>query len=183
MPKFWISVYILKMALREAMFPLSLLTSNFVVKANIRLHSGLFSVCLQQSLYGRAIEFKLLAWSSIAQSVCEWTFSLLAVGGHSVCCRFGSRDPLGSKPAFGRGRQLVSFPFENRLPVPEHRNNVCMYVCMNVCVYVCVLCTYHVFLSTFRVVWNCVGDINTSGIEQETWLTNNYQVFSLCIMI
>ena len=39
----------------------------------------------------------------------------------------------GSNPAFSRGTQLVSFRFEYRLPVPEHRNwqqNVCMYVCM-----------------------------------------------------
>ena len=29
---------------------------------------------------------------------------------------------LGSNPAFSRGTQLVSFRFEYRLPVPEHRN-------------------------------------------------------------
>ena len=37
----------------------------------------------------------------------------------------------GSNPAFSRGRQLVSFRFENRLPVPEHRNyqqQRCIYV-------------------------------------------------------
>ena len=28
----------------------------------------------------------------------------------------------GSNPAFSRGTQLVSFRFEYRLPVPEHRN-------------------------------------------------------------
>ena len=31
-------------------------------------------------------------------------------------------ETMGSNPAFSRGRQLVTFPFENRLPVPEHRN-------------------------------------------------------------
>ena len=31
-------------------------------------------------------------------------------------------ETLGSNPAFSRGRQLVSFRFEYRLPVPEHRN-------------------------------------------------------------
>ena len=36
------------------------------------------------------------------------------INGHSVCWRFGSRDP-GSNPAFSRGRQLVSFRFENLL--------------------------------------------------------------------
>ena len=29
---------------------------------------------------------------------------------------------LGSNPAFSRGTQLVSFRFEYRLPVPEHRD-------------------------------------------------------------
>ena len=29
----------------------------------------------------------------------------------------------GSNPAFSRGTQLVSFRFEYRLPVPEHRNS------------------------------------------------------------
>ena len=41
---------------------------------------------------------------------------------HSVCWRLGFRAPLGSNPALSRGRQLVSFRFEYRLPVPEHRN-------------------------------------------------------------
>ena len=53
-----------------------------------------------------------LAWSSIAQSVCQRAFSLLEIGLHR---------PSGSNPAFSRGRQLVSFRFENRLPGPEHR--------------------------------------------------------------
>ena len=153
---------------------------------------------------GRAVEFKFLAWSSIAQSVCQRAFSLLAIwylGSrvqilHSaeehnlspfdlniacLCqiiginnnkyvyrqsqvrkstdsgfkwaecsliigtgCRvqvfsliFVSSVGLsasiqsaadlvsgtpGSKPAFCRGTQLVSFRFEYRLPEPEHRN-------------------------------------------------------------
>ena len=29
---------------------------------------------------------------------------------------------MGSNPAFSRGRQLVSFWFDNRLPLPKHRN-------------------------------------------------------------
>ena len=33
-----------------------------------------------------------------------------------------SETLIGSNPAFSRGRQLVSFRFEYRLPVPEHRN-------------------------------------------------------------
>ena len=35
---------------------------------------------------------------------------------------FISETLMGSNPAFCRGRQLVSFRFEYRLPVPEHRN-------------------------------------------------------------
>ena len=31
-------------------------------------------------------------------------------------------ETLGSNPAFSKGRQLVCFRFEYRLPVPEHRN-------------------------------------------------------------
>ena len=33
-----------------------------------------------------------------------------------------SETLMGSNPAFSRGRQLVFFGFEYRLPVPEHRN-------------------------------------------------------------
>ena len=33
-----------------------------------------------------------------------------------------SETLMGSNPAFSRGRQLVSFRFEYRLPVPVHRN-------------------------------------------------------------
>ena len=49
-------------------------------------------------------------------------FSFKFVRGYSVCWRFGSRDPLGSIPAFSRDRQLVPFRFEHHLPVPENRN-------------------------------------------------------------
>ena len=48
-----------------------------------------------------------------------------------------SETLMGSNPAFSRGRQLVSFRFEYRFPVPEHRNwqqQICMYVCMYVCI-------------------------------------------------
>ena len=153
---------------------------------------------------GRAVEFKFFAWSSIAQSVCQQAFSLLAIWClgprvqilHSAeehklspfdlniaclcqsieinnnkyvyrqsqvrksidsgvkwaecsliigtgcrvqvfCLILDSSVGLsasiqsagdlvsgtpGSNPAFCRGTQLVSFRFEYRLPVPEHRN-------------------------------------------------------------
>ena len=48
--------------------------------------------------------------TKIAQSVCQL----------AVYWILGSRDP-GPNPACRRWRQLVSFRFENRLPVPEHR--------------------------------------------------------------
>ena len=62
-----------------------------------------------------------------------------------------SETLMGSNPAFSRGRQLVSFRFECRLPVPEHRNKqqqtcmfVCMYACMHACMYVCMYACMHV---------------------------------------
>ena len=64
-------------------------------------------------IIGTGCRVQVLAWSSIALRFVSW---------HSVCWRFGSRDPLGSNHAFSRGRQLASFRIENRLPVPEHRN-------------------------------------------------------------
>ena len=39
-----------------------------------------------------------------------------------------SETLMGSNPAFNRGRQLVSFRFEYRLPVPEHRNYIYIYI-------------------------------------------------------
>ena len=65
-------------------------------------------------IIGTGCWVQVFAWSSIAQSVCQQPLSLLA----NRCLR----PPLVSNPAFSRGRQLVSFRFENRLPVPEHRN-------------------------------------------------------------
>ena len=160
-------------------------------------------VCMYVCMY---VEFKFLAWSSIAQSVCQWAFSLLATwclrpwwvrillsaeednlspfDSNIAClcqsieinnnkhvyrqsqvrmpngcgfkwaecsliigkgCRVQvfclildssvglsvgiqsagdlvSETLMGSNPALSRGRQLVSFRFEYRLPVPEHRN-------------------------------------------------------------
>ena len=55
-------------------------------------------------IIGTGCRVQVFAWSSIAQSVCEWEFSLLA----NRCLM---RLP-GSNPAFSRGRQLVSFRFE-----------------------------------------------------------------------
>ena len=162
------------------------------------LHVFMFIKC------GRTVEFKFSAWSSIAQSVCQRAFSLLAnwclgsrvqillsaeehnwspfdlniaclcqsieinnnkhvyrqsqvrkstdSGATWVECSLiigtGCRVQVfslildssvglsasiqsagelvsgvpGSNPAFSRGTQLVSFRFEYRLPVPEHRN-------------------------------------------------------------
>ena len=43
------------------------------------------------------------------------------MSGHSVCWRVGVLRHPGSNPAFSRGRQFVSFRFEYRLLVPDHR--------------------------------------------------------------
>ena len=76
-----------------------------------------------------------LAWSSIAQSICQRAFSLLEIQFHRPC----------SNPALSRGRQLVSYRFDNCLPVPEIYNNnnkiyiyICMYVYIHMYVYVCI---------------------------------------------
>ena len=63
---------------------------------------------------GRAVEFiffSLILDSSVGLS------AGIQSAGYSV-----PSDPLGSNLAFIRGRQLVSFRFESRLPVLEHRN-------------------------------------------------------------
>ena len=155
-------------------------------------------------IIGRAVEFKFLAWFSIAQSVCQRAFSLLAIWclrprvqilhsaeehnlspfDSNIACLCQSIEinnnkyvyrqsqvrrltdsgvkwaecslikgagcrvqvfslildssvglsasiqsagnlvsgTPGSNPAFSRGTQLVSFRFEYRLSVPEHRN-------------------------------------------------------------
>ena len=64
----------------------------------------------------------------------QWSSTFSGVGNHDNCtqllkvckmyicmCVCVSGTP-GSNPAFSRGTQLVSFRFEYRLPVPEHRN-------------------------------------------------------------
>ena len=55
--------------------------------------------------------FSLILDSSVGLSVS------IQSAGHLV-----SETLMGSNPAFSRGRQFVSFRFEYRLPVPEHRN-------------------------------------------------------------
>ena len=48
-------------------------------------------------------------------------FSLILDGSVGLSAGI-QRDSLGSNPTFSRGRQFVSFRFEYRLPLPEHRN-------------------------------------------------------------
>ena len=52
-----------------------------------------------------------LAWSSIAQSVCQQSFILLEIRFQRTRVRIQHI-----------AKELVSFRFANRLPVPEHRN-------------------------------------------------------------
>ena len=61
----------------------------------------------------RAIEFKFI--SLIIDSAVG-----LSAGNESAVDLMS--ETLGSNPAFYRVRQIVSFQFENRLPVPDDRN-------------------------------------------------------------
>ena len=54
-----------------------------------------------------------LAWSSIAQSVCQQAFSLLEIG---------FQRPSGFESCIQQRKTTCLLWFENRLPVPEHRN-------------------------------------------------------------
>ena len=53
----------------------------FIARANSSVKSSGLNA---HSSWERAVEFKFIVWSSIAQSVCEWTFSLLVIW----CLRF-----------------------------------------------------------------------------------------------
>ena len=58
-------------------------------------------------------------WVQVLSLILDSSVSL-SVGIQSACDLVS--ETLGSNPAFNRGRQLVSFRFENRLTVPEHRH-------------------------------------------------------------
>ena len=64
----------------------------------------------------------------IIRTVCRvQVFSLILDSSVGLSASIQSAGDLvsgvpGSNPAFSRGTQLVSFRFEYRLPVPEHRN-------------------------------------------------------------
>ena len=78
-----------------------LTTTNMYVCMYVCMHACMY-VCM-----GRAVEFKFLAWSSAS----------IQCAGDLV-----SETLMGSNPAFSRGRQLVSFSFQYRLSLQEHRN-------------------------------------------------------------
>ena len=71
---------------------------------------------------------KWAEWSLIIGTGCRvQVFSLILDSSVGLLASIQSADDLasgapGSNPAFSRGTQLVSFRFEYRLPVPEHRN-------------------------------------------------------------
>ena len=58
----------------------------------------------------------LLAWSSIAQSVCQQAFSLLEIG---------FQRPSGFESCIQQRKTTFSFRFENRLPVGSNGLNAC----------------------------------------------------------
>ena len=85
---------------------------HMYVRMYVRMYACMAECLLIMGTGCRVQVFSLILYSSVSLST-----------GIRVCWRLGFRDPLGSlNPAFSRGRQLVSFRFENRLPVPEHRN-------------------------------------------------------------
>ena len=77
-------------------------------------------------------ECSLIIWTGCRVQVC----SLILDSSVGLSASIQSAGDLvsgtrGSNPAFSRGTQLVSFRFEYRLPVPEHRNEqqqICIYV-------------------------------------------------------
>ena len=71
------------------------------------------------------------------------------VSGHSVCWRFGTRDPLGSNPAFSRGRQLVSFQLKIAFLCHSIKINNNKHVCINGTWNIsslCLLMAYHLMV-------------------------------------
>ena len=99
---------------------------------------------------------------------CVYSVWISCVSGHSVSWWIGVWDFPVFNPAFSRGRQLVSFRFENRLHVPEHRNYLttrimcmcpacisCICILSKHPVYVCILCDYHVGILCVSCVY-CV---------------------------
>ena len=88
-----------------------------------------------------------------------------------------SETLMGSNPAFIRGRQLVSFRFEYRLPVPEHRNQqqqTCMYVCMYVCMPICI----YIYIQNPKLSW-VIDKLVVFCTENATKLFNKAHIHSL----
>ena len=84
-------------------------------------------------IIGTGCRVQVLAWSSIAQSVCQQVFSMLA----NRCLRTWVR-------ILHSAEEDNLSPFDSNIACLCHsfeintNKHVCMYVCMYVCVYVCV---------------------------------------------
>ena len=112
-------------------------------------------VCIYDCMYA-CIRACIYAWLYVRTYLCMYV------------CRFGVSDFPASK--FSRGRQLASFRFENRSPVPEHQNQqqqTCMYVRMSVCMWVCmhvqafhhndvIMTTIASWITTLTIVYSTV---------------------------
>ena len=99
-------------------------------QSQVAVGSGGLNVCWS---WGRAVEFKFVAWSSIAQSVCQRAFSLLAIW----CLR-----PWWVRILHSAVEDNLS-PFDSNIAclcqsIDINNMYLCMYVCMYVCVHVCV---------------------------------------------
>ena len=85
-------------------------------------------VCMHPCMYVCMYVCKWAECSLIIGTGCRvQVFSLILDSSVGLSASIQSAGDLGSgtpgsNPAFSRGTQLVSFRFEYRLPVPEHRN-------------------------------------------------------------
>ena len=85
-------------------------------------------VCMYLCIYVTDSGVKWAECSLIIGTGCRvQVFSLILGNSAGLSASIHSLGDLvsgvpGSNPTFSRGTQLVSFRFEYRLPVPEHRN-------------------------------------------------------------
>ena len=111
-------------------------TNMYIARARcecqMAVGSGGLNACWS---WGRAVEFKFLAWSSVAQLVCQQAFSLLKIG---------FQRPPGFESCSQQRKTTYLLSIRKSLACARaSKLTTCMYVCMYVCVYVCMyVCMY-----------------------------------------
>ena len=106
------------------------------------------------------VEFKFLAWSSIAQSVCQWAFSLLAIW----CLR-----PWWVRMLLSAEEDNLS-PFDSNIACLcqsidiNNNKHVCMYVCMYLCMYTYIY--IYIYICIYIYTYICVH-IKKYGIFEQ----------------